>query len=161
MKLYDITGALGDILTRITECEDREELDALSAELDDTTGRLEDKLGDYVRVDRGLRAEAEALREEAKRLTERARSTDAKRDALKEWAGRCLQSAGLTQVRTDIATVYVKTAQSVVIDDMGLLANQYLRLEPTPNKEAIKAAIEAGRDVPGAHIETKPYIAVR
>jgi len=53
----------------------------------------------------------------------------------------------------------------VVIDEPGLIPAAYMRQPdpppPAPDKAAIGAALKAGLDIPGAHIDTRQHLQIR
>jgi len=111
--------------------------------------------------DEALAAAAKALaaeyRERAERLTDRAK---AKRTAVL----RAMEAADRRKLELPEGTVSVRAgAQSVVITDEALIPNDFLIPQPAKiNRHEIKAALAAGRDVPGAVLSNgAPSLAIR
>lgn len=60
-------------------------------------------------------------------------------------------------VKTEAATASFKTIQKMRITDEKLLPREYL----TPNEQAIKAALKAGKSMPGAELYEEETLAIR
>lgn len=66
------------------------------------------------------------------------------------------------KLKTARVSVSYRNSESVTIDDLGSLTEEYIRIpEPQADKTAIKKAIKAGKEVTGAHIETSRSVIVR
>lgn len=117
---------------------------------------LADKLdGAYIHV-RNLEGLAKTCDEEVKRLTDRKKSFENRAKSIKGYVLNCLLAAGLDKLKTTTNTFTArKGVASVIIDNEGLLPDDLVAVQTivSPDKKAIKEAIENGVDVPGAHIE--------
>lgn len=119
-------------------------------------GALGDKLDAIMIHVRNLEGQANTLGEEAKRLADRKKSFERQAKDLKKYALVCLLASGLDKLKTVKNTfTAVKGRASVVIDDESLLPNELVDVQTvvSPDKKAIKEALENGIEVPGAHIE--------
>lgn len=66
------------------------------------------------------------------------------------------------KLKTARVSVFYKSNESVTIDDLDSLTEEYIRIpEPQADKTAIKKAIKAGKEVTGAHLETSKSVIVR
>jgi hypothetical protein len=77
-----------------------------------------------------------------------------------------MQQAGISKIESPVFTVALQnTPASVIIDDESLIDDGFKRLpEPLPlvvDKKLIKAAIDAGQVVEGAHIEVKQRLVIK
>ncbi|MEY0290966.1 siphovirus Gp157 family protein [Providencia rettgeri] len=134
--------------------------DFSSEEIADTLEGIEGELGDkldaiMVHV-RNIEGQAKTLDEESKRLSERKKSFENQAKNLKKYALTCLLATGLDNLKTLKNTFTArKGSTSVVIDDEDLLPNDLVQVQvvTTPDKKAIKDAIEKGKKVAGAHLE--------
>lgn len=111
------------------------------------------------------KADVEALRIEQKRL-------DEKRQHMERWIERkkeTLLSAmndgngQYTGFSSPIVSVSVRKSEAVQIDRSDQLPDEYIRRKVTeePDKVAIKAALKAGKDVPGAALETRRSVMIK
>lgn len=104
-------------------------------------------------------AMAKALKEEIDKLTQRLRTCNNGIDSKKKYLP-CL--LGDKKLKTARVSVSYRNSESVTIDDLGSLTEEYIRIpEPQADKTAIKKAIKAGKEVAGAHIETSKSVIVR
>lgn len=104
-------------------------------------------------------AMAKALKEEIDKLTQRLRTCNNGIDSKKKYLPYLL---GDKKLKTARVSVSYRNSESVTIDDLGSLAEEYIRIpEPQADKTAIKKAIKAGKEVAGAHLETSKSVIVR
>lgn len=117
---------------------------------------LGDKLDAIMLYARNLEGQAKTLDEESKRLADRKKSFENQVKNLKKYALDCLLKSGLDKLKTTKNTFTArKGSTSVVIDNEDLLPNDLVQVQvvTTPDKKAIKEAIEKGKKVAGAHLE--------
>lgn len=94
------------------------------------------------------------IEERAAHLTERKERYKRRAGAMTALAHRLMIVAGQSKVALPEATVSVmKGRASVIIDDEDAVPRQLGTSSWKPDKTAIKAQIDAGEAVPGAHIE--------
>lgn len=104
-------------------------------------------------------AMAKALKEEIDKLTQRLRTCNNGIDSKKKYLPYLL---GDKKLKTARVSVSYRNSESVTIDDLGSLTEEYIRIpEPQADKTAIKKAIKSGKEVAGAHIETSKSVIVR
>lgn len=104
-------------------------------------------------------AMAKALKEEIDKLTQRLRTCNNGIDSKKKYLPYLL---GDKKLKTARVSVSYRNSESVTIDDLGSLTEEYIRIpEPQADKTAIKKAINSGKEVTGAHIETSKSVIVR
>lgn len=88
-------------------------------------------------------------------------------DRLREYLAAAMQQAGVKSIKCDglFSVSLVDGRQSVQIDDAGKLEiGRFAKIveQIQPDKDAIKAALDAGEEVPGAHVEIgRPYLMIR
>lgn len=153
MKLYEIDEAiLSCIDTETGEILDAEKLNALQIE-------REEKLENVALWIKNLTSDAEALKAEKQAFAERQKAAENKAESLKKWLTEAL--AGEKFKTTRVAVSFRKT-KSVQVADIFALDNSFLKYaEPTPDKVAIKKAIEAGQEVTGATLVENVSISVK
>ncbi len=61
------------------------------------------------------------------------------------------------------ADISFRASEQTVIDNADAVPEEYMTVKTTytPNKTAIKEAIKAGKEVPGAHLEQKKNIQIK
>lgn len=167
-SLYHLTGdlvALEDLLQQALESADAADAGSIDAWLDELQGSLADKLSRIARWRATENALAAAGKAEAKRLTDRAKSREARVDRLDAAVQALMERLGTTKVDTDVATFAIQKPggkDPVVVDDEAGLPDAFVRIKREADKEAIRAAIEAGDVVAGCHIQKRsPVLRVK
>ena len=161
--LYEIDQAILDCVDMETgEILDSAKLDALQME---RTAKLE---GVALWV-KDMRAEAEAVKAEADKLTARKKALDNRIESVKAWL---LEALGGDKIKTARCNVYQTHGQRVVVDDEQALVDmfltsdalkeKYLRIrEPEIDKNALKESLKKGIQFEFAHLEETESVVIR
>ena len=160
--LYEIDQAILDCVDLETgEILDPEKLDALQME-------REQKLEGVALWIKDLKAEAEAVKAEADKLTARKKAVENKIDGLKQWLLYALNGEKLKTARCN---VYQTHSQKVVIDDEKALVDmlmtspfgeKFLRVkEPEIDKNALKDSMKQGYEYEFAHLEQTESVVIK
>lgn len=160
--LYEIDQAILDCCDLETgEILDPEKLTALQME-------REAKLEGVALWVKDLKAEADAVKAEADKLTARKKALDNKIDGLKTWL---LYALGGEKLKTPRCNVYQTHSQRVTINDQDKLMNYiyslnapgaYLRYpEPELKKDEIKKSLKDGIEIPGAALEETESVVIK
>jgi hypothetical protein len=125
--------------------------------LDALDGDIQEKAVQVAAFTRNLDATAAAVREAAKAMLSRADRIEKRAESIRAYLLFNMQAAGVTKVESTWFTLSVrKNPPSVVIDDEAALPEQFIMQPPPPaprpDRDAIKRAIKAGEDVPGARL---------
>ena len=161
--LYEIDQAILDCVDLETgEILDGEKLTALQME-------REAKLEGVALWVKDLKAEAEAVKAEADKLSARKKALDNKIDSIKAWLlyalnGEKLKTARCNVYQTHNTKLNVIDEQSVVnwIQTHSLEPEQYLKFTlPEIRKDAVKAAIKDGAEIPGICIEATESVVIK
>lgn len=162
--------ALYDIDQEILDCVDLETGEILDAEkLDTLQMEREQKLEGVALWVKDLKAEAEAVKAEADKLTARKKALDGKIESIKAWL---LYALGGEKLKTARCNVYQMRTKKVVIDDEQALVDmfltsdalkeKYLRIkEPEINKTALSDAMKNGFEFEFAHLEDSESVVIR
>lgn len=162
MTLYDIDAQIaaldGAAEDDMLIDEETGELISVSQALDALRMEREEKLENVACWVKNLCAEADAIREEENRLVKRRKAAETKAANLKAWllAAMTREDGTTDKLKTGRVIVSVKkNPPSTVVDDEALLPWAYKTVKEivAQDKAAIKAAILAGEEVPGAHLE--------
>ena len=162
MTLYDIDAQIaaldGSAEDDMLIDEETGELVSVAQALDALRMEREAKLENVACWVKTLSAEADAIREEETRLVKRRKAAETKAANLKAWllAAMTREDGTTDKLKTGRVMVSVKkNPPSTVVDDESLLPWTYKTIKQTvaQDKAAIKAAILAGEEVPGAHLE--------
>ena len=160
--LYDIDAAILACVDQETgEIFDPEQLDALQME-------RAQKLEGVALWVKDLKAEAEAVKAEADKLTARKKAIDNKVEGLKTWL---MYALGGEKLKTPRCNVYQTHSQKVVIDDEKAMIDmlmsspfgeKFLRIkEPEIDKNALKDSLKQGYEYEFAHLEETESIVIR
>ena len=163
MTLYEIDSAiLACVDPETGEIIDPEALNGLQMERD----RKVEGVALWVK---DLRAEAEAIANEVKALTARKKAAEAKADRLKAWLGEALEGEIFKTGKVRIS--YTHNTRLNVTDEQSVVdyiqthctdPEEFLRFQlPEIRKDAIKAAIKGGAEIPGAMLEATESVVIK
>ena len=161
-KLYEIEADLANLIEldadrfcdgETGEIVSREAFDALQMEW---SKKIEGVCLGY----KNEKAEADAIKAEIDKLTERKKRHEKRAEGYKNFLQNVLAGQ---KFETSKAAVSYRTTKDVVnVTNMALLPKEYLRFgDPEPNKIAIKEAIKSGKKVDGAELVDKTSMSVR
>lgn len=105
-------------------------------------------------------AEAEAIKEEKRKLEIRQRQKERLAESLKRYLDFVLAGQKFSSPRVAISFRTVTNGKTV-IDDPTLIPMAFQKVVTEPIKSEISKAIKAGMDVPGAHLEDSHSVIVR
>lgn len=169
MRLYELAAAYRSAAERL---EDEERLleedgvvpdDSMRAVLDTIEDGVETKVENCMVMAKEWEAEAEALKEEEGRLAKRRKALENRADRLRGYVKDSLIVAGLQKLKTRLFSFTINKAKpSVVVDNIELVPELFLRVKKEPEKAAIKTYLEEGGNIPGVHLDPgKPSMTVR
>jgi hypothetical protein len=161
--LYELSAqarALADKLADL-DLDDQTILDTLEAE----TGALQEKAVNTAAVVLMLRHTGTGMDEAIKRMQARRKAVEGRADRLEAYLLACLQRASLPGVDTpELSLRRRKNPPRTEIDDASLVPARFWVQKPPPpaeiSKTAVKQAIQAGEDVPGAHLEQSERLVI-
>ena len=114
---------------------------------------------------RNLDTLREGMEKESKRLSEQARILKNRIESIKVWYQRNLDAMGKSKVTTTLGTMTVQNnPPSLKVTDADQIPICYLTLVPARyevDKDAVKNALKAGEEVPGAHLEQGRSLRIR
>lgn len=108
-------------------------------------------------------AMADAIKSRISDLTGRKDRFARQAEAMRKIIKSLMDAAGQTKIVLPEATISIaKGREKIIVDDVGALAQGFFKLERIADREAIKAALDAGETIPGARIEPgQPTLTVR
>jgi hypothetical protein len=155
------------------------ELARLESHVDEETGEIDlaafdaaqiallDKQRAVVAFVRNAEAHEAMLADAIKQLQAKQKTMKAKGERLKTYLLENMRAAGISKIEaadgTFSATLYPQRDASVVIEDGAIFPPELCAdpKPPEPSKTKIKAAIEAGHDVPGASIVKNDRLTIK
>jgi len=156
LTLYQIAAeyrAITDVLMD-SGCDDQTLKDTLEGE----AWPLELKAQNYAFVIRNMEASADAIKAAEQQMAERRKSIEKRAEYLKERLKGAMELAKMQKIECPhFAISIAKNPPSVDIYEQGLIPSEYMKTPepppPAPDKTAIKEAIKAGKEVPGAALK--------
>jgi len=145
--------------------EDSETPDECWADtVDGIEGEFESKARSYAAVIKELESLADMKKAAAKKISDGAKTLESRADFLRERLKFGMESTGITKIPFAEFTISIpKPRASLKVDDAILVPDRFCVVETVRNlKNAdIKAALEAGEEVLGAHLDYKTSITIR
>lgn len=122
---------------------------------------LNNKAKAYIYVIRNKENHIDNINAEIERLREMKWQTEREIDRIKNYLSLAVDQFG--NFETGLHKISNRISKSVEVTDSNLLPKEYLKekIELTPDKNAIKKAIESGSDIPGALLVTKSNLQIR
>ena len=145
-------------LQELTALADTEELpvEVIRDTLEGIEGAIEVKTANIAKLTRNLEASAQAIRDAARAMIERAERVERRADSIKAYLLWAMQAGDIQKIECpEFKISRRKNPVSVVIDEWHELPDIFKVQKPSPlvpDKKAIKAAIDNGQKVPGAHL---------
>lgn len=166
MNLYNLTSECKGLYDAILATADEETGEAdlsLVTALAQRQEEWDKKAVSVACVFRALGEDSDRIGREIERLTAMKKRLDRERERVKEGLDAACRALGVESVKGMHANISYRASEQTVIDDELSLPEEYLTVKTTytPNKTAIKEAIKAGKEVPGAHIERKKNIQIK
>lgn len=155
-----------DEIRNILDIPDEELTDEQRAAVEDYLNELgqqeASKVDGFAQFVRLEEARAKAMKEEAKRLTSRAKTAEGRLSYLKARYLDIMSSNGLRKVQGDTYTLSVRESKSVVVD-LTTLDEIFLRRKEVVEADnvLIREAIQRGQEVPGCELRSTYSLIVK
>lgn len=168
MKLYELTGELKNLFDDIESGVIPEE--AIADTLAMVEGDFLDKVDDVACAYKNYLAEAEAIKAEAKRLSERAKRKENCAEKLKDYLSYNLMAVGKDKYESAKNAISFRRSEALKIDDEASFiewckkrkkAFLAVKEEVKVDKKAITEAIKGGFSHDGVSIESKMNIQIK
>ena len=164
MNLYQLHEGylnLVEVLENAGEDENLREL--VTNSLNEIEDNIKDKADNVVRFIRNLESEANAIKEEEKRLAEMRKKREKQVENLKQYLFDFTKVADGQKIKGSIFTVSIKkNPASVVVDDLEAIPEEYKRVKTVveANKTLLKKVLKEN-EVAGAHLEQKESLNIK
>lgn len=153
MKLYEITGAMEEVLDIFLESEgdelDRENYEYTMSYLKE---ELKNKSSNFIKYIKNLLAEAEMAKQESERLTSLRKAKEKKVENLKHYLVTALQGLEVKKVETELGSYGLRKSSSVEILDISKIPQEFVRRteEISIDKKELGKYIAQGNYIEGA-----------
>ncbi len=161
LRLYELSTEYLQALEALSELDDLPP-EAIADTLEGLSGAWEEKALNVARFVRNLEAEATAIEEAKKRMEVRARVTNNKAARLRQYLLGELEKTGLRPKAADVALRVQKNPPAVILDDETRIPEPYRRTQivTTILKAELAAALKAGQEIAGAHLEQSQRLVI-
>lgn len=134
--------------------------------LEAMSGDLEAKAQNVVFFARNLEAVAASIKDAEKAMADRRKAMEKRADHLREYVQQCMETAGIKSIECPHFKLALQAnPPSVDVFEPGLIPASFMRQPepppPAPDKTAIKDAIKAGQDVPGARLISSTRLVIK
>lgn len=153
--LYNIAAEYREAAEKLSDLDLDEQ--TIADTLEGMSGELEVKATNVAFFARNLESLAASIKEAEAGMAARRKALENRAARMRDYLLNCMQLAGVQKIEGP----YFKLAQrenppAVIIDEPGLIPAEFMRQPdpppPAPDKTAIKEALKAGTEVPGAHL---------
>ena len=165
MTLYEIDSRIREILDSIYDAADENgevgEIDL--TELKELQAARETKLENIALYAKNLAVEASAIKDEENILAERRKRLERKCERMKSILMHAMQEDGNKKISSPRFEAVLRDSKKTEIIDESLIPDEYMntKITKTPDKTAIKKAIEAGAEVAGAQVVDNTTISIK
>ena len=151
----DVANLAAEIDALFVAYPDLAEDEQLRADMLEGETNLHAVLERLLTVEREANSLMAAIKQRQDDLSARRQRAERRKDAMRGLMLRLLKAADLQKAPLTEATISVtKGRDSVEITDEALLPVSMMKVVSNPDKTAIKAAMDAGKAVPGAQLKT-------
>lgn len=162
MKLYEINEELRSIMEDFVVDEetgeiigeiDYEKIQALQLE-------RKEKLENIALYVKELKSEVDALKSEAKKLSERAKVKENKIRGLSNYVDFILKGMGTNKFETSRVLISYRKSEVVEVEE-NKLPKKYMKVELSPDKIEIKKLLKSGMVIKGAHLVKRQNLQIK
>lgn len=163
--LYEIVDAYRVLADKLADLDLDEQ--TISDTLEGAAGELEAKALEMGKMIRNWDSLADQINTEAQRLSARAAGYEKRSARVKLYVKTQLERAGVTKIPgvASPGLAIKENPASILVDNPAMVPDEYKRIPqmpmPEPDKAAIKTAINAGVEVPGARLLITTRLEVR
>ena len=160
--LYTMSKTYIEAFNTLTSMEDMDD-QTVTDTLDGLEGELQEKMLNVAKYQQGLEAEAVAIKNAIGNMQARMKSKQNQAMRLKAYLSDLMLKTGETKVSDPFVALSFRKSVSVVVDDQEALPTDCItqKVTYTPNKTAIKKAIQAGEQVTGAHLSENRNLQIK
>jgi hypothetical protein len=161
-SLYEISEKYLNLLDNLEI--DEETGDLLNAdELEIALSEFDEKSENYALYIKNLKANAEAIKAEQQKLSDRKKSIDQKIEILSDRLGYAMFAFNKTKFETPKVALSFRKSESVNIIDEDVIPALFMLEKTTfePDKNEIKRALKSGQVISGAEILVKQNLQIK
>lgn len=166
-SLYDIDSRIEALLSLpeedVVDVETGEVKRDIWSELDALEIERKEKIANIALFIKETKKEAEALREYARQISERAKAKENRVERLINWAATSMLMHGEQTIEDKRVRVTATTSKSVDVPDVSVLPDEYKRVKTTieADKTKLAKALKAGETFEGVYVIEKPTLRIK
>lgn len=163
-KLYELTGSvlkLHEQLEQLGELDSQTIADTLTGSTEYAS--FEEKAVAVARFIKNNKSDIPGIKTEIDRLTAMKKAKENAIDGMTKYLQMQMETSGITKVKKDMFNIYVKANNPSLVIDETVLPSWWTKSEIVNviDKEAIKAALDAGNTIPGAEYKQGKSLQIR
>lgn len=155
--LQELGIQLEELLLMRPDSDDPEEIEAWNESMDTMIAHIDKKLDAYCHVYGRIDAQETYLKGQRDRIDRMIKTLEYHKDHMKEGVLNSLQLTGRTEVKTDLHRVSIAKnggKQPLKVDPVHV-PDSYMKITYSIDTDKIRAALDAGEDLPFAHYEER------
>lgn len=161
-KLYELTEMYQNIWELVGD--DEVDLEALEKALSQIEDNIEIKAESTAKLIKGIDSDIEVLKTEEKRLADRRKALENKKESIKSYLENHLRIMEIDKVKTPLFTVALQNnPPSVNVIDEKLIPKDYVKVVTTTSisKKELLDDLKQGLIIPGAEIKQTKSLRIR
>ena len=151
MSLFTISQDFKSLYDMANDAEN-EDMETLAELFSEVETSLSDKLDNTIYIIKELDSDADALKAEAKRLTDKAKALENKGKYLKELMLGAVKASGVEKLKSDKFSYYIKRTEVLNVVSEDNIGREFFRIKKEIDKTVLKKAIKDGLILDGVSI---------
>lgn len=163
MKLYELAQMMDAVINGgLIFDEETGEVMFDSSNLEELEAELDAKIEACCIVVKNIEAEAEAIKAEEKRLSERRKRKEREAERLREYVQRCMEQSGARKIDTPRVCVTSRSSKYVNVYDEAKVPRMFMaeKITESVDKKAVREAIKDGIEVPGCEMAERTTLKI-
>lgn len=152
-SLYELSKDYEELQAMLEVAETDEDMEAIQNTLDMLDCSIDEKIENTAMFIRNIKGDIQAFKDEAKRLSAKAKTLENMTERLKNNIDHVMKENQLTEKKVGLFKCYYKKSETVEIDNLDALPDEFRKVTIAADKVAIKKAIKNKQEVAGARIE--------
>lgn len=162
MNIFELSSAIQSVWELVQD-EDMD-MDVLEDTLQSLECARDEKAEGYAKIMKQLEAQAEAIKTEEKRLSDRRKSLENKRDRMKQVLEQSFEMWGVDKIKTLTLTVAMQNnPPSVLIADENSVPEQFVSIETVRkiDRKSLLQALKEGEVIGGCSVKQSRSLRIR
>ena len=152
-SLYELSKDYKELQAMLEVAETDEDMQAIQNTLDMLDCSIDEKIENTAMFIRNIKGDIQAFKDEAKRMQAKAKTLENMTERLKNNIDHVMKKNQLTKKKVGQFKCYYKESETVEVDDLDALPDEFRKVTIAADKVAIKKAIKNKQEVAGARIE--------